>query len=190
MVPAPAEMAAGRGQGSVLPPPPGGRCQGAPPLRAGRRPPCPDLRDLPLPTGQAEDRRARLACHSPPAIGYRRLALLLAALGLAAQAPRPFCDFGSAIAAMREAQRLLEAPAPALVPARQAAGEAAAALRRAEARLIACGCPRAAERVAEAAAAAERGGFEASAAGVAAAMEAARLRLRWAEEALTRQGCR
>lgn len=122
----------------------------------------------------------------------RALILLAAAPLLMAQSglPRARCDFGQAVAALRESARLLARP-PAGIEEGRALGEAAAQrLRGAVPVLLGCGCERLAVFVAEAAGLAAGLGSEASVARLAAGFEQTRLRIGFAQEQMDRHGCR
>ncbi len=116
------------------------------------------------------------------------LVLLLAAAPTAAQ--RPFCEFGTALAALREADAALAAPVASLTTGRERAEAARAALDQARATLTGCGCADAAARAADASLLAARARQEPSAEGVAQAMGQARERLAWTQAALGARGCR
>jgi hypothetical protein len=116
------------------------------------------------------------------------LALLLAAAPAAAQ--RPFCEFGTALGALREADAALAAPVASLTMGRERAEAARAALDQAGATLRGCGCPDAAARAAEAALLAARARQEPSAVAIERSMAQARERLSWTQAALGTRGCR
>lgn len=126
-----------------------------------------------------------------------RLALLLlvplAAPPLAgpalAQAPR--CGFGLGLEALRGADRELSAGIAAgdLLPGRDAAEAAAAALTEATARLAGCGCAQAAELARDAAGLAEQARSEASTDRIRTTLARARFSLGRARDRLDRRGC-
>ncbi len=107
-----------------------------------------------------------------------------------AMAQRPFCDFGSALGALRDADAAMAAPVQGLVEGRERAGRAAELLDGAGATLIGCGCPDAAARASEATRLAEEARLGASAAGIGAAFVQARMRIGWTQQALGTRGCR
>ena len=115
--------------------------------------------------------------------------LMLLALAAPAAAQRPFCDLGEGVDGLRGAQRHLAAPGGGLLAGRAAAGEAAAALARAEASFRRCQCPRLAELAGVAARWAEIGASQAMAAEVSASIGHAAFRAGLARQALERDGC-
>ena len=120
----------------------------------------------------------------------RRLALALLLAGpAAAQAPR--CGFGQGLEAMRGADRQLQAGVAAadLMPGRDAAEAAAAALAEAAGRFEGCGCHQAAELTREAAGLAEQARSEASTDRLGRALARARFSLGLARDRLDRRGC-
>jgi hypothetical protein len=120
----------------------------------------------------------------------RRIALaLLLAAPAAAQAPR--CGFGLGLEALRGADRQLQAGVAAadLLPGRDAAEAAAAALAEAAGRFEGCGCRQAAELVREAAGLAEEARSEASPDRLGRALARARFSLGLARDQLDRRGC-
>ena len=116
--------------------------------------------------------------------------LILLALGGPALAQRPYCDFGTGVHALRDAQSRLAAPVTGLVSGREAGLAIAETLDTARARFAACGCPRLEELVNEAARLAEQAGYEASAARIAQTFTQAGFRARLARQALDANGCR
>lgn len=114
--------------------------------------------------------------------------MLLLALPAAAQ--RPYCDFGAGVTALRAAQTRLAAPVTGLVSGREEGLAIAALLDSARERFAACGCPRLAEPVNEAARLAEQAGYEASAARIAQTFSQAAFRAQLARQALDSTGCR
>ena len=116
--------------------------------------------------------------------------LMLLALAGQAAAQRPFCDFGTGVNALRDAQSRLGSPVTGLLTGREAGLAIAETLDTARERFTACSCPRLAEQVNEAARLAEQAGYEASAARVAQTFTQAGLRVRLARQALNSTGCR
>lgn len=111
-------------------------------------------------------------------------------LALPAQAQRPFCDFGAALSALREADAVMAAAVPGLIEGHDRAGQAVARLEAAASTLTGCGCADAAARAGEATRLAEEARQGASAAGIAASFAQARTRIGWTQQALGTRGCR
>lgn len=107
-----------------------------------------------------------------------------------AWAQRPFCDFGTGVAALRDAELRLAAPVTGLVEGRESGLAIATLLDTSQTRFIACGCPRLAERVNDAARLAEQAGYEASATRIATTFAQAAFRARQTRQALESTGCR
>ena len=116
--------------------------------------------------------------------------LMLLALAGPAAGQRPFCDFGTGVNALRDAQGRLALPVTGLVRGREAGLAIAQTLDTARERFTACGCPRLAEQVNEAARLAEQAGYEASAARISQTFTQAGFRARLARQALDATGCR
>ncbi|MFC7473046.1 hypothetical protein ACFQS7_01680 [Dankookia sp. GCM10030260] len=116
------------------------------------------------------------------------LALLLAAPALA-QSPR--CGFGLGLEALRGAERPLQAGIAAadLLPGRDAAEAAAAALAEAAGRFEGCGCRQAAELVREATGLAEQARSETGLDRLRRVLERARFSAGRARDGLGRRGC-
>jgi hypothetical protein len=123
-----------------------------------------------------------------------RRALILLALSplLVAQSgvPRPRCDFGAGVEALREGARLGAQPVAGLLEGR-ARGEAMATrLRGAVPVFLGCGCQRLAEYTSEAAGLAANLTGAGSMAAFAATLDQARLRISLAQDQLDRHACR
>jgi hypothetical protein len=111
-------------------------------------------------------------------------------LAMPAAAQRPQCDFGTGIASLQEARLRLSAPVTGLVSGREGGLAVAAMLDTARERFAACGCPRLAEQVNEAARLAEQAGYEASATRIAQTFRQADFRALQARQAMDSRGCR
>jgi hypothetical protein len=129
-----------------------------------------------------------------------RIALLLLLAGPAkallllagpAQAQLPRCGFGLGLEALRGADRQLQAGVAAaeLLPGRDAAEAAAAALAEAARRFEGCGCGQATELTREAAGLAEQARSAASAERLRRTLDRARFSLGMALDRLDRRGC-
>jgi hypothetical protein len=112
--------------------------------------------------------------------------LLVAQSGL----PRPRCDFGAGVEALRESARLAALPVPGLLEGRARAEDMATRLRGAVPVFLGCGCLVLAEYTSEAAGLAANLTGATSMATFPAALEQARLRITLAQEQMGRQGCR
>jgi hypothetical protein len=122
----------------------------------------------------------------------RRILILLAGtpLLLGQGLPRPFCDFGQGLSALREVEREAALPVPGISEGR-ARGEAAlAALGRAAGIFTHCGCPRLAELTQEARLVGQSAPSEASVARLTQIFGHIRFRTQLAREQSERQGCR
>jgi hypothetical protein len=118
------------------------------------------------------------------------LSLLLALLAPPAEAQRPRCGYGEALAGMQAAEERLAALPGGLLEARGKAEAVASGLRGSAGGMAGCGCPRLAEGLGEAAGIAEPAIAAASLAEALARLERARFALRLVREAEGRQGCR
>jgi len=112
--------------------------------------------------------------------------LLMAQSGL----PRPRCDFGLGVEALREAARLAALPPPGLLEGRARGEEMSGRLRAAVPVFIGCGCPTLAGYTAEAAGLAANMTGATAAAQIAPMQEQARMRISMAQGHMDRQGCR
>lgn len=123
----------------------------------------------------------------------RRALILLALsplLGAQSGVPRPRCDFGAGVEALREAARLGALPVAGLLEARARGEEMAARLRGAVPVFLGSGCRVLAEYTPEAAGLAANLTGAPSMAAFAATLDQARLRITLAQEQLDRQACR
>lgn len=111
---------------------------------------------------------------------------LLMAQGL----PRPFCDFGQGLAALREVEREAARPVPGITEGRARGEAAVAALDSAAGIFTGCGCPRLAELTREARLVAQSAPSEASVARLGQVFGQIRFRAQLAREHADRQGCR
>ena len=116
--------------------------------------------------------------------------LILLTLATPATAQRPFCDFGTGVTAVRDAQARLAAPVTGLVTGRETGLAIAATLEAARATFAACGCPHLTDLTDEAARLTEQTGYEASAARIAQTFTQAGFRVRLARQAMDTNGCR
>ena len=114
------------------------------------------------------------------------VAPLLMAQGL----PRPYCDFGRGLSALREVEREAALPVSGISEGR-ARGEAAlSGLQTAAGIFSGCGCPRLAELTREAALVAQSAPSEPSVARLSHIFGQIRFRTQLAREQSERQGCR
>lgn len=116
--------------------------------------------------------------------------LIALTLAAPASAQRPFCDFGTSVAALREAQIRLATPVTGLIHGREAGLAIAALLDTAGLGFTRCGCLRLAEQVGEAARLAEQSGYEASVARIADTFTQAGFRAQLTRQAMDSRGCR
>jgi hypothetical protein len=122
----------------------------------------------------------------------RRVLILVAAapLLMAQGLPRPFCDFGQGLSALRTVEREAALPVPGVTEGRARGEAAVAGLETAAGIFTGCGCPRLAELTREARLVAQSAPSEASVARLTQVFGQIRFRAQLAREHSDRQGCR